>query len=83
VDRFRVVFLECQVEQFAGVPQPGRQLVQADDDVLELRTLLTERLGALRLIPDIGLFEFAPNLGQALRLAIVVKDTSSTHRSVR
>jgi hypothetical protein len=29
------------------------------------------------------LFEFALNLCQALRLALVVKDTSSTHQSVR
>jgi hypothetical protein len=34
--------------------------------LLELRTFLPERLRALRLIPDIGLFEFALYFGQAL-----------------
>ena len=50
---------------------------------LRARTLLPQRLRTLGLVPDIGLFEFALNFGQAFSLSLVVKDTSSTHRSVR
>ena len=81
--RFGVVFLDRHLEQLAGVTEPRPELVEADHDLLELRPLLAKRLGALGLVPHIGLFEFALNFGQALCLAIVVKGTSSTHRCVR
>jgi len=51
--------------------------------LLQLRALLTQRLGALGFVPDIRLFEFALYLGQPLSFALIVKDTSSTHQSVR
>ena len=41
-------------------------------------TFLAERLRTIRIIPDIGLLEFALNFGQAFRFAFVVKDTPST-----
>jgi hypothetical protein len=81
--RLGVVFLDREVEQFTGIVEPGDQLVEARYDLLERRPLLAQRLGALGFVPDIRLLEFALDFGQALCLAFVVKDTSSTHRSVR
>jgi hypothetical protein len=46
-----------------------------------LRPLLAKCLRALRIVPDVGLFEFALDFGQALGFALIVKDTSSAHRS--
>ncbi len=83
VDRVFVILFDGHIEEFAGIGQPGRYLVEPCDDLLELRTLLPQRLGTLGFVPDIGLFEFALNFGQAFSLALIVKDTSSTHRSVR
>lgn len=74
----RIVFLDRKLEQVAGVRQARRQLVERDDDILEPRPFLSECLCAFRLLPDVGFLEFAPDLGQALRLALVVKGTSST-----
>tara|TARA_R110002126_G_scaffold16310_1_gene65354 strand:- start:18 stop:173 length:156 start_codon:yes stop_codon:yes gene_type:complete len=46
-----------------------------------LRTLTTQILGAFRLIPDAGVFQFTFNFDQALMLLIVVKDTPEWFRS--
>jgi len=45
-----------------------------------LGTLATQRLGAFRVIPDLGYFEFAIDFRQAFAALIVVKDTPSRHR---
>ena len=58
-------------------------MVESGDDLFELCPLLPQCLCPVRFVPDIRLLEFALNLGQALRLTLVVKDTSSTHQSVR
>ena len=39
-------------------------LVEHDDDVLELCTLLAERLCPLGVVPDVRLLEFAMDFGQ-------------------
>jgi hypothetical protein len=59
-----LVFSECK--ELLGVTEAGRQLVQAIDNLFKLGALLAESLRALRLIPDVGLLEFALDLGQAL-----------------
>ena len=79
----RIVLLDRHRQQLTGIVEARGQLVQDDNDLFELGALLPQRLGTLGLVPHVGFFEFALNFGQALRLAIVVKDTSSTHRSVR
>jgi hypothetical protein len=81
--RIGIVFLDCEFQQFAGIVEAGAQFVEDNDNLFELRTLLAERLGAIGFIPYIGLFELALDLGQAFRLAVVVKDTSSTQRCVQ
>jgi hypothetical protein len=54
------------------------QFIQHIDHVLERNAFPAERLRSIRVIPDIGLFEFALNFGQAFRFAVIVKDTPST-----
>jgi hypothetical protein len=78
-----VVFFDRKSEQFVRVPQPVADLVQPDDDLLQPRPLLAERLCALRFVPDVRLFQLALDLGQPLRLLFVVKDTSSTRPRVQ
>ena len=81
--RVVVAFLEGHFEQFPGVAKSRLQLVEADHNLFELRPLLTKRLCALRIVPHVRFFEFALDLGQAVCLAFVVKDTPSTHLRVQ
>ena len=81
--RCLVILFGSKVQQFAGILQPNAKFVEDDDNLFELRSLLSQGLSTLGFIPDVGLLEFATNFGQAFGLAVVVKDTSSTHRSVR
>ena len=78
-----VVFLNSQVQEFAGIVEAGCQFVENDNDLFQLRTFLAERLGALGFVPDIGLFELALDFYQSFCLAVVVKDTSSTQQCVQ
>jgi hypothetical protein len=64
-----------EVEQFTGFGEARAELVQHVDHALELRALAAQFLGTLRLVPDRGVFELPQHLGQALALALVVKDT--------
>jgi hypothetical protein len=82
-DRGGIVFFDGEIEKFAGIHETTGDFVEADDNLLEPSTFLTERLRTLRFVPDVGLLEFALDLGQAFRLAVVVKDTSSTHWCVQ
>jgi hypothetical protein len=82
-NRFGIFLLHGESEEFARVGETAGDFVEADDNLLESSTLLSERLRALRFIPYVGLLEFALDLGQAFRLTVVVKDTSSTHRCVQ
>jgi len=52
-------------------------------DRFQAGALLAESLCAIGLVPDVGLFEFALDLGQAFGLVVVVKDTSSALRCAR
>ena len=82
-DRVVVFFFNGEFEQFGRVAQAAGKFVKGYDDLLQLRALLPQGLRALRFVPDIGLLELPLDLGQALGLALVVKDTPSTHWSVR
>jgi hypothetical protein len=64
--RVVVIFLDGEFEQLAGVGKPRRQLVQPANDLLEPGTLLSQRLSALGIIPDVGFLQLALDLGQAL-----------------
>ncbi len=77
-----VVLLGGKVQEVGGIVETGRQLVESYDNGFERGAFLSKRLGSLGVIPDVGLFELALNLGQALLLLIVVKDTPLTRLSV-
>ena len=78
-----IVFFLGEREQLGRVGQPRFQFVERADDLLQRGAFLPERLGAFGFRPDVGLFEFAADLYEALGLAVVVKDTPSTHWRVR
>jgi len=79
-----VVLFERKFEKLTRVAQARRKLIQHLYDLFELRSLLSQGLGTLRFVPDVRLFQFASDLGQALCFAFVVKDTPSTPvRSLR
>jgi hypothetical protein len=52
-----------------------RQLVEVYYDLLEGRPFLSQSLRLFRLVPDVGLLQFALDLRQALCPAFVVKGT--------
>jgi hypothetical protein len=56
-------------------------VIQARDDLLELRALPAEILRAIRVAPNAWLFELAGYFLQPLVLVLVIKDTSSKSRS--
>jgi hypothetical protein len=66
-----------EIEKFGGIGQCGRETVQSPDDQFELRTLLAEGLGPLRIIPNTRLLELALYFLQTLALIVVIKDTSA------
>jgi len=78
----QIGFLGCKVDELRGIVQSALQFVETVDDLFELRTLFTQFLRALRLVPDPGLFEFAGYFLKALVLVVVIKDTSSRNRYV-
>jgi len=63
VNSGRVVFLYGHSQQLTGIIETGRQLIDCDDDPLERRAFLAKGLRTCRVIPDIGLLEFALNFG--------------------
>jgi hypothetical protein len=60
-----------------------RHFVEIYDDLLEGRALLAQGLRFLRLVPDVGLFQFALNFRQTFGLAFVVKGTPLTRWRAR
>jgi len=57
--------------------QIGIQTCQCADLGFQARAFAAQVLGPLRVVPYIGLFEFALDFDQTLLLAIEVKDTPS------
>ena len=82
-NRIGIVFLDRKAEELVSVAEPRLQFVEYDNDLFELCTLLPQRLGPLWFVPHIGLLQLALDFGQSFRLAVVVKDTSSTQRCVQ
>ena len=64
-----------QLEQIARLAEIVGQAADAADDALERGALLAQILGALRIVPDIGTFEFAADFFQTFGLGRVVKET--------
>jgi hypothetical protein len=59
------------------IGQAAGQFVVAPDHTVELCALLAERLRALRIVPDAGVFQFPVYLFQTFAFAVDVKDTPS------
>ena len=74
-DRAFVVFLDREIEQIAGFGQRVGQAADATDDAFEIRAFLAEILRALRVVPDVGIFELKRDFLETLGLGIEVKDT--------
>ena len=64
-----------ELQKLPGVGQARRKTIQRTDDLLQPRALPSQFLCALRLIPDVGLFQFAHHFHETLLLVRVVKDT--------
>ncbi len=74
--RGALVFLgNGKIEQVAGLAETVGQAADAADDALERGAFLAQILGALRVVPDIGAFEFATDFLEPLGLGRVVKET--------
>ncbi len=69
-----------QFEQFRGIAQTARELLQVADDAFQVGPFPAQLLRAVGLVPDAGLFELARYLLKTLALVIVIKDTSSRSR---
>lgn len=78
-----VTLIDRHRQQFPCVAEANRQLIEYHDDLFKGGTLLAQRLCAIRVIPDIRLFQFTLNFYEAFRLPFIVKDTSSTRTCVR
>jgi hypothetical protein len=74
-DGVLVAFRARHFQQLADIVQSLEQLFQRIDDFFQLSTLLAQRLGAFGIVPDIGLFQLALDLGQTFAFVFEVKDT--------
>ena len=84
-DRFqrRVVGLGArETEELRAVPEIAVKRGHVVYHALERLLLLAELLRALRIVPDLRIFELALDFGQAHRLHVEVKDTSADRRCV-
>jgi hypothetical protein len=71
------------LQKFVGIGKTGRQRIKAENNLFQQCPFLSERLGAIWLVPDIGLFQFPLDFSQALSISFVVKDTPLTPKYVR
>ena len=71
-----------ELQQLPRVAQPPADPVQTLNYALQFRSLPSQFLGAVSVVPDTGLFEFPGYFLEALVLVIVIKDTSSRNRCV-
>jgi hypothetical protein len=77
-DRVRgvlVVLALGQIQQFAGFGQAIDQFAHRGDQLVEHGALAAQGLGALGIVPDIRVFEFAGNFFKPFDLQVEVKDT--------
>ncbi len=80
IERRVVVVGARKGEQLGAVLERDIERGQLVHDALERLLLLAELLRALRIVPDLRIFELALDLGEPHRLHIEVKDTSADRR---
>ncbi|OGI45633.1 MAG: hypothetical protein A2151_02135 [Candidatus Muproteobacteria bacterium RBG_16_65_34] len=69
-----VLLIARQLQQLMRLSKLAVEAIEPPELLLQARALASQLLGKLGIIPDIRLFELAPDLGQALVLGVVVKD---------
>ena len=75
VKGFFIVGFNCQLQQAVNVFFALFQAVDCLNDGFQRRTFFTQRLCALRLVPDVRLLQLGVYFFQAFFLGIIVKDT--------
>ena len=75
VERSRIIFRRRHLQQFAHVAETGADPFEIADDAFECGAFLTERLRAIRIVPDVGLLQFEFYLFEAAFAFVEVKDT--------
>ncbi len=75
IEGFLVTLLGGHLQQFARIAHAVGEPVERQHHVLEPRTLAAQLLGTRGIVPDVGFFQFANDLGQLFRLAFEVKGT--------
>jgi len=73
--RFVVAFFAGHLEQVLRVAQIVMQRRELADRVVEQLLFPAERLGVLRVVPDVRVFEFPVDFDQTQCFVVVVKDT--------
>lgn len=75
VQRTFVIFFVRHLQQRFGVIDATLQVFQSLDDIFQRGAFPAQRLRLIGITPDVRVFEFALDLGQAFSLTVVVKDT--------
>jgi hypothetical protein len=63
------------LQQLVRAAQAIVQIADAVDDLVQRRAFLAQLLGALGIVPDVGILQLPPYFFQAFILDVVVKDT--------
>ena len=82
-DRRLVLLGLGQLEQVGRVVEAAVDALELAHHRLELGALPAERLGARRVLPDLGILQRLLDLGQPLALAIEVKETPGARWTAR
>jgi hypothetical protein len=77
LERRVVAFAAGEVEELARIGKAGIDLLERAAGFLERAALLAEVLRALRIVPDLRVFEGLGDFYEACALVVVVKDTSA------
>jgi hypothetical protein len=73
--RIVVAFGGRKLQQLAGIIEAVRDAIKAIHELAQARTFAAEILRALRIVPDVGAFEFAGYFFETFALDRVVKET--------
>jgi len=74
-DRAFVLFIDSHFEEFGGIAEALAGFVQGLDNLLKGGALAAQGLGALRVVPDVRVFQLAGDFFEPVALYSVVKDT--------
>ncbi|KJS74550.2 MAG: hypothetical protein JL55_22885 [Pseudomonas sp. BICA1-14] len=70
-----IIFFDRHVEQVARVGKSAIEVIDGFDNLRQGGAFTAQALGVFRLVPDVGVFEFAVYFDETIMLLIVVKDT--------